>query len=174
MMVWQDITENEGLLRTSLPVCAWVLQKRALKKPFQSRDENLVAFDKKPERSNRTIFSLVYCPEKGCSESFESAAILENMYLQAVIEGTLKYLQWAESKKIFINKMICSAQFHHPYVSRFVEKDNVSFPEVIQNILLVETFANGRWVLPVQKRFKYSYKQLFPIRQDFLNYQFER
>ena len=45
------------------------------------------------------IFSLVYCPENGCSESFESAAILENMYLQAVIEGKMKYLQWAESKR---------------------------------------------------------------------------
>ena len=48
-----------------------------IKKSFQSRDENLVVFDKKPDRSNRKIFSLVYCPENGCSESFESVALLE-------------------------------------------------------------------------------------------------
>ena len=42
-----------------------------IKKTFQSRYENLVIFDKKPERSNRKIFSLVYCPKNGCSESFE-------------------------------------------------------------------------------------------------------
>ena len=47
-----------------------------LKNPFQSRDENLLVFDKKPQRSNRKIFSLVYCPENGCSESFESVALL--------------------------------------------------------------------------------------------------
>ena len=33
-----------------------------------SRDENLVVFDEKPRRSNRKIFSLVYCPENECSE----------------------------------------------------------------------------------------------------------
>ena len=62
-------------------------------------------------------------------------------------------------KQIFIDKMICSAQLHHPYVSSFFEKDNVSFSEVIQNIPLLGTFANEGWALPVQKSFKYSYKQ---------------
>ena len=55
--------------------------------------------------------------------------------------------------------MICSAHLNHPYVSSFVEKDNISFSEVIQNIPLLGTFANEGWVLPVQKSFKYSYKQ---------------
>ena len=41
-----------------------------IKKTFQSRYENLI-FDKKTEKSNRKIFSLVYCPKNGCSESFE-------------------------------------------------------------------------------------------------------
>ena len=37
--------------------------------------------------------------------------------------------------------MICSAHLHHPYVSSFVEKDNVSFSEVIQNIPLLGTMV---------------------------------
>ena len=52
-----------------------------IKKTFQSRYENLVIFDKKPERSNRKIFSLVYFLEIGCSESFESVALLEEHVL---------------------------------------------------------------------------------------------
>ena len=52
-----------------------------MKKPFHSRDEHLVVFDKKPQRSNRKIFSLVYLPENGCSESFESIALFEEHVL---------------------------------------------------------------------------------------------
>ena len=48
-----------------------------IKKLFQPRYENLVVFDKKPQSSNRKIFSLVYCPENGSSESFESLELLE-------------------------------------------------------------------------------------------------
>ena len=70
-----------------------------IKKPFQSRDENLVVFDKKPERSNRKIFYLVYCPENGCSESFESIALLEEHLLAGSHKGVLKYLQWTESNR---------------------------------------------------------------------------
>ena len=130
-----------------------------IKKSFQSRDENLVVFDKKPDRSNRKIFSLVYCPENGCSESFESVALLEEDVLAGSHKGSAEISSMDRVKQIFIDKMICSAQLHHPYVSSFVEKDNVSFSEVIQNIPLLGTFTNEGWALPVQKSFKYSYKQ---------------
>ena len=105
------------------------------------------------------IFSLVYCPENGWSESFESAALLEEHVLAGSHKGSVEISSMDRVKQIFIDKMICSAQLHHPYVSSFVEKDNVSFSEVIQNIPLLGTFTNEGWALPVQKSFKYSYKQ---------------
>ena len=129
------------------------------KKPFQSRDENLVLFDKKPQRSNRKIFSLVYCSENGRSKSLESVALFEEHVLAGSHKGSAEISSMDRVKQIFIDKMICSAQFHHPYVSSFVEKDNVSFSEVIQNIPLFGTFANEERALLVQKGLKYPYKQ---------------
>ena len=72
-----------------------IVSKEIIKKPFQSRDGNLV-FDKKLERKNRKIFSSDYCPENGCewnemkSQSFESVALYKNMYLQAIMKGVMK------------------------------------------------------------------------------------
>ena len=63
------------------------------KKSFQSRDENLVVFDKKSKKSNRKIFSLVYYPKNGRNESFESVPLLKYIYLLANIKEVLKYVQ---------------------------------------------------------------------------------
>ena len=58
------------------------------KKPFQSRDENLVLFDKKPKKSNRKTFFLVYYPKNGRNESFESVPLLEVHILTGKHKGS--------------------------------------------------------------------------------------
>ena len=57
------------------------VSRETFKKPFQSRDQNLVVFNKKPEKSNRKMFSLVYCPENGYCESFEPVQLFEEHVL---------------------------------------------------------------------------------------------
>ena len=62
-------------------------------------------------------------------------------------------------KQNFVDKIICTAQFHHPYVSISAEKGKVNFPEVIHNIPLLRTFSSEGWALPAQNIFKHSYEQ---------------
>ena len=57
----------------------------------------------KPERSNRKIF-LVFYPENGRSESFESLALLEEHILVVSQKGVLRYLQWTESNRSVLIK----------------------------------------------------------------------
>ena len=116
-----------------------------------SRDENLVVFDEKPRRSNRKIFSLVYCPENECSEWFESVTLLEGHILAGSHKGSVEICSINRVKQILIDRIICTVQFDHPYVSSSVDKDNVSFPEVVHNIPLLGTFASEGWVLTVQQ-----------------------
>ena len=79
-----------------------------IKKQFQSRDENLVAFDKKAERSYRNFF-LVYCPNNECSKSFESVALLEEHVLAGNLKGSAEICSMNKVKQIPIDKMICTA-----------------------------------------------------------------
>ena len=154
---WRYFDVSEGITVPHGNVC--FVSGEIINKSFQPRDGNLVVFDKKPERSNKKIFSLVYCTLNGCSESSESVVLLEEHVLAGSHKGSAEISSMDRVKQIFIGNMIFSAQLNHPYVSSFVKKDNVSFPEVIQNIPLLGTFANEGWALPVRKSFKYSYKQ---------------
>ena len=95
----------------------------------------------------------------GAVNHLKYISLLEGYVLAGSHKGSTEIYSMDRLKQIIIDKIICSAHFHHPYVSSFVEKDNVSFPEVIQNIPLLGTFNNEEWALPVQKSFKYSYKQ---------------
>ena len=127
-----------------------------IKKPFQPRYENLVVFDKKPQSSNRKIFSLVYCPENRSSESFESLELLEEHVLAGNHKESAYICSINRVTQILIDKIICTAQFHHSYLSSSVEKDNVSFPWVNHNIPLLGTFASEGWALPAGNSFKHS------------------
>ena len=104
------------------------------------------------------MFSLADCPENRFSESFEPVVLLEEHVIAGSHKESADILPMDRFTQIFIGRIICSPQLHRPYVSSFVEKGNVSFSEVIQNIPLFGTFANEGWALPVRKSFKYSYK----------------
>ena len=93
------------------------------------------------------------------SESFESVALLEEHVLEGSHKEIAEICSVNRVKQILIDKIICAAQVHHPYVPISVEKDNISFPEVIHNIPLLGTFISEEWALPVQKSFKHNYKQ---------------
>ena len=105
------------------------------------------------------MFSLVYFPENGCSELFESVALLEEHVLAGNHKRVTEICSVNRIKQILIDNMICTAQFHHPYVSSSVEKGNASFPEGSYNITLLGTFAGKRWASPVQNIIKHCYKQ---------------
>ena len=111
----------------------------------------------KPERSNRKIF-LVFYPENGRSESFESLALLEEHILVVSQKGMLRYLQWTESNRSLLIKWFaqhsCIIHMFHVLLRKII-----SFPEMIYSILLLWTLANEGWTLPVWKFFKCSYKQ---------------
>ena len=98
------------------------------------------------------------------SESFESVALLEEHVLAGSHKGITEICSMNRVKQILIDKMICAAQFHHPYVPISLEKDNICFPEVIHNIPLLGTFTSEEWALPVQKSFEHYCKQ----KKDFV------
>ena len=59
-------------------------------KPFQSRQENHVAFDKKLKMDVVNHLNLLHC--------------WQNMQLQANIKGILKYVQWIDSNRTLLIK----------------------------------------------------------------------
>ena len=119
------------------------------------------------KRDDRQLCTLLFCPELGCTESFEEPASLETHMLSGLHTIAKEMSSIDKVRKSFVEKMKVTSRVHLPVSTTRIECLDMN--EAVEVSTYMMFFQGQGWALPVHSNFRYSNRQKRFLYKHFIS-----
>ena len=125
-------------------------------KPYSRTDSHptITSYTEKKRRKDREVCTPFFCPETGCSGSFEKNSELEEHILSGQHGASKEKSSLDAVQNVFVSKMKALSDIHSCSSSSIVQTTSCTVNNQFSSI-----FQKIGWALPTRSTFRYSKKQ---------------
>ena len=161
MQMWKYFDIGDGIKQPYTGVCFRSNLNVVL--PFSATDKRLLSHKVKQKKSklreDRTLCSLRFCQESGCSATFDDDEALETHMLSGCHISPKEVSTMDKVKTAFVSKMKSSSQLHLPTSTESIKLADINLHAACDLYPTMSFFKEMGWALPVRSNFRYSYAQ---------------